>query len=145
MKVTTCFLITISLLCSGSAWAADNLFKFPVKDVLARPEAQRLSDVKFYFGDTKHPEAETKFGQDETNKKTNAFNKTERTACEWVMLSALQQLYKKAKSLGANAVVNIKSNFKGIEYKSETEYECGVGALMAGVALKADFIYVKSK
>ena len=51
---------------------------------------------------------------------------------------------KKKKSIvvkeGGNAVVNIVSNYKNKETSSETEYMCGNGALMAGVALKGTVI-----
>jgi uncharacterized protein YbjQ (UPF0145 family) len=56
------------------------------------------------------------------------------------MLSALIQFRDKARSLGANAVVNIRSNFKNNLFVSETEYSCGAGGLMAGVALIGDFV-----
>jgi len=44
--------------------------------------------------------------------------------------------------VGANAVVNIVSNFKDIEMASQTEFECADGAIMAGVALKGDFVKI---
>ena len=35
---------------------------------------------------------------------------------------------------------NIVSYFKKNEYKSATDFECHVGAIMAGVALKGDLV-----
>ena len=49
-------------------------------------------------------------------------------------------LQKRATEVGADAVVNIVSNFKDQEFASQTEYECADGAIMAGVALKGDFV-----
>ena len=37
---------------------------------------------------------------------------------------------------GGDAVVAIKSNYKSIEHNSETEYMCGSGAMVSGVAFK---------
>ena len=54
-------------------------------------------------------------------------------------------LEQRAKELGANAVINIKSNYKKAEMSSETEYECHAGAIMAGVALKGDFVKISGK
>ncbi|MFZ6730695.1 hypothetical protein ACO0LG_02075 [Undibacterium sp. Ji42W] len=82
---------------------------------------------------------------DETNKKTNALNKTTEQACNWVFLSAMLQLKKRAEKSGTNAVMNIVSNYDNVEKLSETEFECHASALMAGVVLKADFVKVDSK
>jgi uncharacterized protein YbjQ (UPF0145 family) len=129
------------ILLSPEASARDTLQQLPVADVLSNPEyAQRLEGVSFYFGNQPHPEIIKDFGEGRTNKKTNAFNKSDEDACQWVMLSALIQLKERAQSLGANAVVNIRSNYKNNETSSDSEYTCGAGALMAGVALIGTFV-----
>lgn len=134
--------LSISLiLLAADASARDTVQQLPVADVLNNPEyAERLEGVSFYFGDQPHPEIAKNFGEGRTNKKTNAFNKSDEEACRWVMLSALIQLKERAQSLGANAVVNIRSNYKNNETSSDTEYTCGAGALMAGVALIGTFV-----
>ena len=48
-----------------------------------------------------------------------------------------------AKAAGANAVVDLASNYKHIEYKDSQKYECHAGALMAGVALKGNLAKVQ--
>jgi uncharacterized protein YbjQ (UPF0145 family) len=73
-----------------------------------------------------------------TSQKTNAFNKTDEGACSWALQSALIRFQNAAKQAGANAVVNIASNYKNVEYKDPAKYECHAGAIMAGVALKGD-------
>jgi hypothetical protein len=78
-----------------------------------------------------------------TNKKTNAFNKSDNDACEWALQSAILQLNEAAKGAGANAVVNISSYYKKIERKDPATYECHAGAVMAGVALKGDLAKVQ--
>ncbi|MHA6492220.1 excinuclease [Pseudomonas borbori] len=78
-----------------------------------------------------------------TSQKTNAFNKSDEEACSWVLQSALIRMQSAAKAAGANAVVNIASNYKNVEYKDPQKYECHAGAIMAGVALKADLANVK--
>jgi uncharacterized protein YbjQ (UPF0145 family) len=78
-----------------------------------------------------------------TNKKTNAFNKSDEAACEWVLQSALISLHEAAKNAGANAVTNIVSFYKRNERKDPTTYECHAGAIMAGVALKGDLAKVQ--
>ncbi|CAI8821700.1 excinuclease [Pseudomonas serboccidentalis] len=78
-----------------------------------------------------------------TNKKTNAFNKSDQVACEWVVQSAIISLHQAAKSAGANAVTNIVSFYKSNERKDSQNYECHAGAIMAGVALKGDLANVQ--
>lgn len=73
-----------------------------------------------------------------TNKKTNAFNKTDEGACEWAMQSALLTMQDAARKVGANAVTNIASYYKRNERKDATTYECHAGAIIAGVAIKGD-------
>jgi len=41
-------------------------------------------------------------------------------------------------------VVNIKSNYKDNVVISDTEYVCGAGAIMAGVALIGTFVEVEA-
>ena len=56
---------------------------------------------------------------------------------------ALGKLRTKAKAAGANAVVDIASNYKHVEYKDSQKYECHAGAIMAGVAIKGNLAKVK--
>jgi uncharacterized protein YbjQ (UPF0145 family) len=51
-------------------------------------------------------------------------------------LSALLSLQNRAISEGGNAVINIRSFYKKNEISDKTKFECRVGVLMAGVALK---------
>lgn len=137
----TASLIVVLLVWSASAFARDTHEQYPVSDVLNNPDyAAELEGVKFYFGKQPHPAVVKSFGTDRTNKKTNAFNKSDEEACQWVMLSALKQLKLRADELGANAVINIVSNYKNDQKSSETEYTCGAGGLIAGVAFIGEFV-----
>lgn len=73
-----------------------------------------------------------------SNKKTNSFNKTSEEACQIAFLSAVKQFQIRAQELGGSKVVNLVSYYKKNTYTSKTEYECEVGNIMAGVALKGD-------
>ncbi|MGH8045393.1 MAG: excinuclease ATPase subunit [Stenotrophomonas sp.] len=98
--------------------------------------------VRFYLAGEK-VNVQQRLGEDVTNKKTNAANKSDEVACQWVALSALRALQDGAKSRGANAVVDIVSYYKRNEFKSTTNYECYAGAFVAGVALKGTYAKVK--
>ncbi|HTH44307.1 MAG TPA: excinuclease ATPase subunit [Oxalicibacterium sp.] len=146
-------MILASLLCGVAmsvvvpAQARDDKLLLPIADAMNAPETQEKLDssIKYYFGHQKTPKVLKKLGTDASNKKTNAFGKADETACQWAFLSAMLSLEQRAKELGANAVVNIVSNYKKVEMSSETEYECHAGAIMAGVALKGDFVKTADK
>jgi len=125
-----------------NANARDDKLMFPVKAAVERGIAEGIIDgtVKFYFGDTEHPKVKSEFGEIKTNKKTNAFNKSDLEACQWAFLSAIKAFHQKAKKLGANAVINIQSNYKNNPVKDNTQFQCGAGSWVAGVALKGNFV-----
>lgn len=127
------------------AQARDTKLMLPLAAAMADNDAQgRLGDtVKFYFGSQKTPQVLKQLGTDQTSQKTNSFGKSAEKACNWAFLSAMLRLQARAKELGANAVVNIVSNYKNVEMSSETEFECHDGAMMTGVALKGDFVTIK--
>jgi uncharacterized protein YbjQ (UPF0145 family) len=58
---------------------------------------------------------------------------------------AAAQLEKRAKQLGANAVVKIVSYYKRVEMSSPTQFECHQGSRTTGVALKGDFVKLVEK
>jgi uncharacterized protein YbjQ (UPF0145 family) len=146
-------MILASLLCGVAmsvvvpAQARDDKLLLPIADAMNAPETQEKLDssIKYYFGHQKTPKVLKKLGTDASNKKTNAFGKADEKACQWAFLSAMLSLEQRAKELGANAVINIVSNYKKVEMSSETEYECHAGAIMAGVALKGDFVKTADK
>jgi len=126
-----------------AAQARDNVLHLPIKDVLENPEYKgRLgSDVALYFGS--QGAAGQSVGEYVTNKKTNAFGKSDDKSCQWAMLSALLELVERARKESANAVVNITSYYKRVEFASDTEYECHAGGVIAGVALKGKVVKLK--
>lgn len=132
------------LMVSTAAGARDDVGTYPLADVLNNPEyAQRLQGVQFFFGDQTHPAIEKSFGEYMSNKKTNAFNKSDKEACEWAFLSALLSFHQRALSEGGNAVVNITGYYKKQPFSSQTEFQCGAGATMAGVTLKGTVVKLK--
>ena len=127
--------------------ARDTKYMLPIAAVLETKDAREKLDgsVKFFFGSQETPKILTKLATDVTNLKTNAVVKSDEKACNWVFLSAMMQLEKRAKELGANAVVNIVSYYQKNVVSSATEFECHAGAVIAGVALKGDFVKVEER
>ena len=133
------------LFASGTA-ARDDVVRFPVDEAITAPAAtEKLNkDIKFFFGDAPHPEVERSFGVYTSNKKTNGFNKSAKVACDWAFLSALLSLQDRAMREGGDAVINITSFYKANAVRSTTEYECGTGDLMVGVAFRGEVVKLKN-
>ncbi len=140
------FAVAVSSLFLGlgiaSAHAADKVVMMPVDLALATPDAQSAlnGSVAFYFGDTGHPQVTQSFGEIVSNKRTNAFAKSDEVTCQRVALSSFIGLQERANQMGGNAVVNIRSYFRSNEVKSDTHYECHIGFLMSGVTLKGEVV-----
>jgi hypothetical protein len=122
--------------------AKDDRQKFPIADGLNSPGAQGKLDsgVKLFWGDQKYPKPTQTYGEFTANKKTNAFNKSDKEACEWNFASAVISLQERARKEGGNAVVQIHSVYRNDDMVSDTEYECGVGSFVSGVALRGTVV-----
>ncbi|MDB5470441.1 MAG: excinuclease subunit [Caulobacter sp.] len=129
---------------AAQAAGRDEHINFPIADVLGNPEfkAKLPAGVRYYFGSQK-AKVSRRLGETNTNKKTSSFHKSDKTACEWAMLSALIAIGEDARGRGGNAVVGIKSNYKDVETSSNDTYVCGAGGIMAGVALKGTVAVVR--
>jgi hypothetical protein len=117
--------ITLSALPAVSQ-ARDTTHYLPFDAVIAQMTQEGKIDgsVKFYLAGVQPKGKITVISPGAvTNKKTNAFNKTDPEACNWVVQSAILQLQEAAKK---------------VERKDPSTYECHAGAIMAGVALKGD-------
>jgi len=134
--------VSALLVTAPVADARDTLHKFPLEAAIAKAQAsgQLASGVKLFFGTQKYPKPTAQLGPARTNKKTNFFNKTDQEGCEWAFLSSMITLSQYAQRVGGNAVVNIRSNYKNIEFSSETEYECGAGNVSGGTAFVGDVV-----
>ena len=134
--------VLAGLLMVSSAYARDDVGSYFIDDAMSQEQAKpRLgTSIQFYFGNQQHKAVSKNFGEFRTNKKTNAFGKSDKKACEWAFLSAMISLRDRAVKEGGNAVVNIRSNYKNNLTSSDTTFQCGAGAIMAGVALVGDVV-----
>jgi hypothetical protein len=121
----------------------DRLRNFLTSAVFSDPayRAKLPAGVRYYFAD--EPAAVKRvIGPTRTNKRTAATSKGDLIDCRWAMLSALIAIGQDARAQGGNAVVGIKSNFKGEASASRETFQCGVGGMMVGVALIGDVAVV---
>ena len=139
-------IVPLVLLLSVDASARDTRQMLSIADAMKQPTAKEKLNkgIGFFFGSQTHGEIETKFGNFQSNKKTNAFGKSDEKACNWAFLSAMISLQERAAREGGDAVVNIRSYYKQNEISIETEFECGAGATMAGVTLTGDVVKLSS-
>jgi uncharacterized protein YbjQ (UPF0145 family) len=125
------------------AAARDDRLKLPVEAALAKGQnyKQKIDpQIKLYFGKQSRVKVAKTIGEWTSNKKTNAFNKSDQEACDIAFISAAVSLQDRAKREGGNAVINIHSVYKNDKFESTTEYMCGAGATMAGVALSGTVV-----
>lgn len=130
-------------LATSQAFARDTINNYSVDDALKSEPGKVNADIALYFAGQPHPGVQKSLGEFATNKKTNAFGKSDIEACQHVFLSAVLELQERARKEGGNAVINIKSNYKNTLRESATEFTCGAGAVMAGVALVGDVVTLK--
>ena len=134
------------MLTAGAGWARDEIKDYSIKAVLDSEQAKAKlgNEVTFYFGKQKPKGKIVKtFLTVGTNKKTNAFNKSDEEACQWVFLSAMITMRNRAIQEGGNAIIDIRSNYRNILTSSESTFKCGAGAFVAGTALKGTIVKIK--
>lgn len=134
-------LMTVSFV----ADARNTRMELSLQELVNSPQAKEAGidgSVRFYLAG-QSPAVVSRLGGDVSNRKTNAANKSDEEACRWAALTALKALQEGARQRGANAVVDIVSYYKKNEFRSKTNYECYVGAVVAGVALKGTYAKVK--
>jgi uncharacterized protein YbjQ (UPF0145 family) len=143
-RLKTLASLTLALACIPAAHAADRKVMQSFQEAIQNATAAGKLDgsVKFYLAGT-GPKGKVLESNVVTNRKTNAFGKSDGEACDWAAQSALIALQDAAKTAGANAVVNIVSYYKKVENKDPANYECHAGAVIAGVALRGDLAVVK--
>jgi uncharacterized protein YbjQ (UPF0145 family) len=133
LKVTSMFAAAATSL-PGPVWARDTIVHIPLQQVLDSADFKGKSNgMKFQLGGK---EVATGLGIIESHKRTNALNKSDQEACRWVAESVLLDLEAKARQMGGSAVVNIVSVYKNLEFKSDNEFECHAGTLMAAVGMR---------
>lgn len=143
MNTRALFIVVLGLVCAATAaHARDDRLRFPLGNALNTSEAKSKLDprIHLYFGKTAYPAPKQRSGTFKANKKTNFFNKSDQDGCNWAFLSAALSLQERTRQLGGNAVVNIVSIYKDREFSSETEYECGAGSVVGGVALRGEIV-----
>ena len=145
MKARARLVIALALAVPGIAGAKDRIQHYPFANAVAEATKSGKLDgtVKFYLHGT-NPQGQVDVIKSDVsvNRKTNAFGKADQKTCDWALQSALIALQDAAKQAGANAVIDIVSDY-GDEYRDSEKYECHVGFLMSGVIMKGKLAKVQ--
>ena len=138
MRATLTVLMGVLLI--GTAHARDDRAMHSIEEALKSAGSEQIGDdIQFFFGE-EHPSVAKNYGTFTSNKKSNGFGKPDGVACQRAFLSALLSFQQRARNEGGNAVVNLRSFYKSKPVSSATEFECGSGAMMSGVALRGDVV-----
>jgi len=138
------FILMSSFIFCTELQAEDAKHIFSIQEALNSQafEGRLNKKIKFYFGTNKpNRKINRNLGEFAAQRRSNSFrHASDRKACEWVFLSALLSLQKRVAAKGGNAVINIRSFYKKNEMSSETKFECRIGLLRTGVALKGTVV-----
>ncbi len=136
-SVSACLLVSCLLVTPSTAQARSDFLDLSVKDAKGGELGQaKLRDVPFYMAGQSHPGVTRSFGVFKSNRRTNAFGRSDEKACEVAFLSAIISLQQRAGAEGGNAVIDIRSVTKDNELSSASTYRCAVGFAIANVALE---------
>ena len=120
-----------------SSYSRDTKLLLPINSALKKGRAAGVIDrrVRLQFGNRGLRGGQRKYT---ASRKTNAFNKTDRVACEWAFLSSVKSLQDRARKHGKRSVSGIVSYHKRRTRSSSSKYECHVGGIVASVALRGN-------
>ena len=130
--------------CAGTA--RDEHLRFPIQPALEKGHSYKTKvefDVRLYFGAGRTPGVARRMASFTANTKANAVGKSDQEACDVAFISAVAELQEHARREGGNAVVDIKSTYRGENSASPSEYVCGAGTIMVGVTLEGTVVRLK--
>lgn len=128
------------------AQARNVKYMLPIKVSVELSGSELDPSIKLFYGPQAYPKSAEKLGELHTTNKASIADSNDTLACNQAFASALQDLQKGAKSVGANAVVNIATYFKGgPQVKSATEFECHAGSHSVILMTTGDFVRIGGK
>jgi hypothetical protein len=100
-----------------------------------RRSAEPLGVRFHYWGEGEPPALATP--QEVTVVRRTRYRSDAEQDCYWVLKSALDTLAEQARDLGADTVIQVRSNWKHRPGMTPGSFDCAIGSLMVGVALRA--------
>ncbi|MEM1154795.1 MAG: hypothetical protein AAGI44_11700 [Pseudomonadota bacterium] len=142
MRKLNVLLLVFCLIPCFNATARDDRNRYSIAEAMNTEAAKEKLNkgYTFKFGNESHGTVVENYGEFQSNKKTRAFNRTDQEACYWAFLSAMISFQERIEREGGNAVINLRSYYKKNTFVSDSEFECGNGAIMAGVTFLGDVV-----
>ena len=128
---------------ASPAYARTTFHDLAVAEARQDEKAANLLEVPFYMAGQKHPRVAKDLGTFKSNRRTNAFGKSDERACNIAFLSAIISLQQRAQQEGGDAVVDIKSITRHNDLESASQFRCAAGAVIANVALTGRVVKLK--
>jgi uncharacterized protein YbjQ (UPF0145 family) len=139
-----CSVLLLLVLAASNASARNDFRDITVRSATTTQIAsEKLLDLPFYMAGQAHRSIARDLGQVSTNRRTNAFNKSDEYACQIAFLSAIIALQRRAREMGGDAVVDVRSITKHNDLESPTRFRCAVGNVVANVALTARVVTLR--
>ncbi len=135
----------LAFACALAAARADDVkAKFPIqKAVSAAVFDEKIGhQVKLHFGNPATAPGGKSFGYATCNAKGSTLKREGEDACDWVFTSCMIDLKAQADSAGADAIIGIVSAYDGKTFVSDSLFECHLGKVAAGVALRGNLIKI---
>lgn len=123
------------------ALARNDAVTVKLSEVLEMPEAQGKLDgsVHYFTKGEATPKVEKTLRAASTRRSTNGIGKADDFGCRWAVLAGLMAFEKEARSLGANAVIEIESGEGGA---GPGEIQCNAGNLVIRTSLRGVYAVV---
>ena len=139
------WVLTASLLVLAQAsYARETFHDLTVDAAMQSAGNEGVSkDIPFYMSGQDHPAVAQNLGEFTSNRRSNGVGKSDEEACARAFLSAIIAFQDRARQLGGNAVIDIKSITKHNDLTSTTSYRCVAGATMSNVALTGTVVKLK--
>lgn len=134
-------LLAVCVVAPAKVDARNDKYILPIEGALqsTAPRENPNSSVKYFFARQETPPIITKLGIETTHQRFRTNPSIDVKSCNAAFLLALAALQRRAKQLGADAVINIASYYQKTELESPSEFECHAGAA-AHVMLRGEFV-----
>jgi len=144
MRIGARLILAASLLVlSQASLARETLHDLTVDAAMQSAGNENVGkDIAFYMAGQNHPAVEQTLGQFTSKRASNGFGKSDEDACARAFLSAIIAFQDRARQLGGNAVVDIKSITNG-GLTSATSYRCVSGSTHSNVGLSGSVVKLK--
>ena len=141
-RVNIKFIILTMLTFSTASAAKDVHHLLPIDSAVEQLKKHKTydTDIDLYFKTQKYPVVERLFLQMTSKETSVAILQAPVDVCQKAFRSSIIKMQKKAKKLGAFAVVNIQSKYAGKTSKDEKQFQCLVGNLVGEVTLIGELV-----